>query len=99
MGPEEAFERYWGALFRRQERDMGSSDAFEIVSPQPLRAAYLAAEGAERGRATDRLILNYLPGNRTWVSGAVISDYQALRLPRKSDAAFGSRASCIGGLS
>ncbi len=53
-------------------------DAFEIVCPQPLRAAYLAAEGAERGRATDRLILNYLPGNRTWVTGAVISDYQAV---------------------
>ena len=53
-------------------------DAFEIVSPQPLRAAYLAAKGAERGRVTDRLILNYLAGNRTWVSGAVISDYQAV---------------------
>jgi len=38
----------------------------------------LAAKGAERGRVTDCLILNYLPGNRAWVSGAVISDYQAV---------------------
>ena len=53
-------------------------NAFEIVSPQPPRAAYLAARGPERGRVTDRLILNYLPGNRTRVSGAVISDDQVV---------------------
>ena len=67
-----------GRSFPPQGARLGVSDTFEIVSSQPLRAAYLAAEGAERGRVTDRLILNYLPGNRTWVSGAVISDYQAV---------------------
>ncbi len=65
--------RQWEAASR-----IKVDNAFEIVSPQPLRAAYLAAEGAERGRVTDCLILNYLPGNRTWFSGAVISDYQAV---------------------
>ncbi len=34
-------------------------DAFEIVSLQALPAAYLAAKGPERGRVTDRIILNY----------------------------------------
>ncbi|HRZ39065.1 MAG TPA: hypothetical protein P5534_22185, partial [Candidatus Paceibacterota bacterium] len=61
-------------------------DAFEIVSPQPLRAAYLAAKGPERGRVTDRLILNYLPGNHTWATGAVISDYQAAIRCSRTDA-------------
>ena len=53
-------------------------DAFELTSLQPLRAAYLAAENVERGRVSDRLFLNYLPNNCTWMSGVTISDYQVV---------------------
>ncbi len=49
-----------------------------IDSPAPLRAAYLAADKAERGRVTDRLVLNHLPGDRAWISGAAISSYQVV---------------------
>ena len=49
-----------------------------VESERPLRAAYLAAERAERGRVTDQLILNHLPGNRSWAAGETLSDYQAV---------------------
>lgn len=53
-------------------------DALVIESEQPLRTAYLAADRAERGRVTDRLVLNYLPGHRTWTAGETLSSYQAV---------------------
>lgn len=48
-----------------------------IEAGQPLRAAYLAAEKAERGRVTDRLVLNYIAGKRAWTAGEVISEFGA----------------------
>jgi hypothetical protein len=53
-------------------------DALEITSAQPLQAAYLAAQRPERGRATDRLVLNHLPNTRTWKSGQVISQFRVV---------------------
>jgi hypothetical protein len=53
-------------------------DALSITSARPLRAGYSAAERAERGRVTDQLVLNHLPGERSWSAGSVISDYQVV---------------------
>ena len=53
-------------------------DALLITSARPLHAAYLAALRAERGRVTDRLVLNHLPGNRSWAAGGIVSDYQVI---------------------
>src|SRR5690606_21382155 len=43
--------------------------ALAIVSPAPLRARYEAASEPDHGRATDKLYLNYLGGERRWTKG------------------------------
>lgn len=53
-------------------------DVLEVQSEQPLRASYLAADRAERGRMTDQLVLNHLPGDRTWRAGETLSDYRVV---------------------
>ncbi len=53
-------------------------DRLIISSEQPLRAAYLAALRAERGRLTDQLVLNHVAGNRNWRAGETISDYRVV---------------------
>lgn len=53
-------------------------DALLITSARPLRAGYLAAARAERGRVTDYLVLNHLTGDRPWAAGSIISDYQVV---------------------
>jgi hypothetical protein len=58
-------------------RRLAVDNALEISSEQPLRAAYLAASKAERGRVTDRLYLHYLAEEKTWKTGEVISEYRA----------------------
>jgi len=59
-------------------RRVNVDDALVITSARPLRAGYLAAAGAERGRVTDRLVLNHLPGDHAWVTGRTVSDYQVI---------------------
>jgi len=69
-------------------------DALEIASAQPIGAAYFAAERAERGRLTDRLVLNYMPGERTWAAGASLSEYQVrIAIPRDGAADRGCTGS------
>jgi hypothetical protein len=61
-------------------------DVYEVRSERPLRAAYVAADRPERGRVTDKLILNQLPDNRTWAAGETLSDFQVIircATPRK----------------
>lgn len=53
-------------------------DALLITAARPLSAGYVAASRAERGRVTDQLVLNQLPGDRVWTTGDVISDYQVV---------------------
>lgn len=48
-----------------------------IDSGAPLHLRYTAATRPERGRATDRLYLNYLGGERAWKKGQVISEFTA----------------------
>ena len=45
----------------------------QIESDGPLCIRYVGATGAERGRATDKLYLNYLGGTRSWRRGQTIS--------------------------
>jgi len=52
-------------------------DAMTIISDAPLRVRYSAATGPERGRATDRLYLNYADAKKTWKAGETISQYGA----------------------
>ena len=54
-----------------------------ITSDAPLRVSYFASTGPERGRATDRLYLNYADGKKTWKAGETISRYgMAIRVER-----------------
>ena len=58
-------------------------DAMTITSDTPLRVRYVASKGPERGRATDRLYLNYADGKKTWKAGETISRYGvAIRVGR-----------------
>ena len=49
---------------------------FQVRSAQPLHLRYVAATKADRGRATDLLILNSLPGERKWAKGQTISEFE-----------------------
>ena len=56
--------------------------ALEIVGERPLRAGYRAADKPERGRFTDLLLLNFVPEERAWKAGEVLSEFRAvLRCP------------------
>ena len=58
-------------------------DVMTITSDIPLAVRYVASKGPERGRATDRLYLNYIDGNKTWKAGQTISRYGvAIRLEK-----------------
>ncbi len=50
-------------------------DVMTMTSETPMRVRYVAARGPERGRATDRLYLNYIDGKTTWKAGETISRY------------------------
>jgi hypothetical protein len=52
-------------------------DVMAINSHSPLRVYYIASEGPERGRATDRLYLNYADRTKTFKAGEKISRYGA----------------------
>jgi hypothetical protein len=49
-----------------------------VQSERPLRVSYLAADRAERGRVTDQLALNHLPGDHTWTTGDTLSEYRVV---------------------
>ena len=52
----------------------------------PVLLHYVASKGAERGRATDRLYLNFADGKKTWKAGETISRYSvAIRVVIESD--------------
>ena len=54
-----------------------------LESERPLRVRYAAARGPERGRATDRLYVNYRDETHVWKSGETISSYKcAVRIRR-----------------
>lgn len=50
-------------------------DVLVIRGREPLRIRYAGATKAERGRATDRLYLNAIPGAKDWKAGQTISKY------------------------
>lgn len=49
---------------------------FKITSREPMHARYVGAAKPERARATDRLYLNFVGGERTWKTGEAISRYE-----------------------
>jgi hypothetical protein len=58
-------------------------DAMTILSDTPLRVRYVASTGPERGRATDRLYLNYADESKIWKADETISRYDlAIRVGR-----------------
>jgi len=58
-------------------------ETMTITSDAPLRVRCFASTGPERGRATDRLYLNYADGKKTWKAGETISRYgMAIRVGR-----------------
>jgi hypothetical protein len=59
------------------------SSGLEITSGNPLHVCYQGATKIENGRATDRLYLNYLGGERSWKQGDMISEYEATLQPLK----------------
>ena len=50
-------------------------DVMTVTSPAPLHIRYVASSGPERGRATDRLYLNYANGKKTYRAGETIRRY------------------------
>jgi hypothetical protein len=50
-------------------------DILVIESDVPLPVRYAGATSAVRGRATDRLYLNFRPGEHKWSAGETISTY------------------------
>jgi hypothetical protein len=63
-------------------RQIDVDGVLKIESPAPLSAAYLGTKKIERGRATDKLYLNYLGGERNWTKGQAISVFEATITPR-----------------
>jgi hypothetical protein len=57
-------------------RRIAVDEVLVIRSDAPLRAAYRAAEKAERGRVTDQLILNHREGEHPWTAGETLSDFR-----------------------
>lgn len=62
-------------------RRISACGRFEIASEKPLRVHYQGAKKIEDGRATDRLYLNFLAGQRSWKTGETISEYEATIRP------------------
>jgi hypothetical protein len=67
-------------------RQIDVDGGLSIESPAPLSAHYAGTKRIDRGRATDKLYLNYLGGERSWKSGQVISTYEATLTPRAGGA-------------
>lgn len=62
-----------GASFQSEGvRRISLDDVLLIEADEPLVVHYRGATGPERGRATDRLYLNCIPGAREWQSGQTI---------------------------
>jgi hypothetical protein len=66
-----------GKTFTGEVKRIAIDDAMTITSDALLRVRYFASTGPERGRATDRLYLNYADGTKTWKAGETISRYTA----------------------
>jgi hypothetical protein len=63
-------------------RQIDVDGALKIESPAPLAARYMGAKEMDRGRATDKLYLNYLDGERNWKSEQVISTFETTLTPQ-----------------
>ena len=58
-------------------RDIDIDGVLRIVSPRPLPVVYRAVSEPVRGRVTDELYLNYIPGKRHFKAGDVICNWEA----------------------
>jgi hypothetical protein len=70
------------ALSRRavsveQAQEIEIDGVLRIRGSLPLRPHYVGAARPDRARATDELYLNYLGGERSWRTGATVSEYEA----------------------
>jgi hypothetical protein len=75
-----------GKTLAAEANHIAIDDAMTITSDTPLRVRYVASQGPERGRATDRLYLNYADGVTTWKAGDTISRYDlAIRVGGDSE--------------
>ena len=68
---------YSGKILNGKPRCILIDRAMTIRSDAPLRIHYVASTGPERGRATDRLCLNYSDARKAWRAGDTISRYEA----------------------
>ncbi|MFO7903789.1 MAG: hypothetical protein ACQESR_08370 [Planctomycetota bacterium] len=74
-----------GKTLASNARRIAIDDALTIASDAPLNARYLGATGPKRGRATDRLYLNYIDARKAWKAGETISRYEAVIRVREQD--------------
>ncbi len=58
--------------------DVAIDGVLSIHADKPLRVRYFGASQPERARATERLYLNYLGGQRAWKKGEAISEWEAV---------------------
>jgi hypothetical protein len=66
-----------GILLQGEVNDLSVDNALYVRSSDPLAVRYEAAKGPERGRATDRLYLNYRDGVQRFKAGETISEFAA----------------------
>jgi hypothetical protein len=81
--PDEIFEACSGKVFEAATGHIDLDCVFDIKFAkgghvfEEQRWRYVAADAPVRGRATDKLFLNWIGEERTWKKGDVISDWQA----------------------
>jgi hypothetical protein len=66
-----------GTSLAGQPTRIAIDETMTVTSNAPLCVRYFASTGPERGRATDRLYLNYADEKKTWKAGEMISRYSA----------------------
>ena len=57
-------------------REIAIDSVLRTTSDRPLRVRYQAAAQPGRSRVTDELVLNHLPGRRSWRAGETISEFE-----------------------
>jgi hypothetical protein len=59
-------------------REMVVDGVLRIRGARPLQIQYHGADQPSRSRATDRLYLNHVDGQRSWRTGETVSEYEAV---------------------
>lgn len=68
-------------VFRSAQQSLTVDDSLQITFDQPVQTLFRGAAGPERGRATDRLYLHVINGERHWQAGDILATWNAVIIP------------------